>query len=209
MGNKKFYALYFVIAFIAIFGVTGLVAAYSSYTAPKIVNEAGGIINYNEVANSEATPVAPELVNIELGAMPGNRLTTEDFIVNSVRQFYRSQSPRTATTTICALKGPTATSTLVFGSVSLTTGSSTNLYVEMGKGATAYATTTSLGSGLIVADAQDTFVASTTPTAAEATIFGPSEWFVVKAQGGLSSEAVNAVNFAPVGKCKAEWIENL
>lgn len=58
--------------------------------------------------------------------------------------FYRSGGLNNASTTICSTKSPAATSTLLFGSLSITTGTTTSVAYEIGKDATFAATTTRL-----------------------------------------------------------------
>jgi len=102
----------------------------------------------------------------------------------------------TATTTVCALQSPAATSTLVYGSAYLTVSSTSASTLTIAKATTAYATTTSLGASAIAANAQATIIASTTPTAGAATVFAPSTYMVVGLQGGTGT-------FSPTGVCTA------
>ena len=68
-----------------------------------------------------------------------------------------------ASTTVCAIQSPVSTSTLISGGITFTESSTTAMTITMAKAATPYATTTSLGEGLLAADIFGTFVASTTP----------------------------------------------
>jgi len=137
--------------------------------------------------------------------------TNPDFQTNwfrfgGVEHFAGSQSMTTATTTICAIQGPSSTSTLIFGSASFVYASSTGAVIaQMAKAATAFATTTSLGLSTIASGASGTLLATTTPTGPldPSQVFGPNEWFVV----GLQGTTVGTDNDAS-GTCKAEWIIN-
>ena len=105
------------------------------------------------------------------------------------------------TTTVCAIQSPNATSTMTMGAVLFTTGTTTASTVTMAKATSAYATTTSLGSAALAANAQGTFIASSTPVGATvdgSAVFGPNQWFVVGMAGGTGT-------FSPVGVCSAEF----
>lgn len=107
-----------------------------------------------------------------------------------------------ATTTVCAIQAPTATSTLVRAAIRFDVSSTTASVVTLAKATTAFATTTSLGSAALAANAQGTIIATTTPVDAldEDRIFAPNTWFVVGMQGGVSGGT-----FSPTGVCQATW----
>lgn len=110
-----------------------------------------------------------------------------------------------ATTTVCAIKSPAATSTLVRASASFSVSSTTASIVAMTKSATAFATTTLIGGGALAANAQGTFNATTTlttETSLDGTrVFGPSQYLVVGMQGGVGT-------FSPTGWCNATFEVN-
>lgn len=65
--------------------------------------------------------------------------------------FWASKSAmRTATTTLCAIQSPSATSTLEFAFFSITTGTSTSATIDIATGTTAFATTTNLVSAVSI-----------------------------------------------------------
>lgn len=106
-----------------------------------------------------------------------------------------------ATTTVCALQSPVATSTLVSFSASFSVSSSTATVVTLAKAATPYATTTRLAFGSISANAQGTLFANATSTDSSVdpiTVFGPSQYAVVGMSGGAGT-------FSPSGRCTAQW----
>lgn len=107
-----------------------------------------------------------------------------------------------ATTTVCALQSPAATSTLRFGQIRFTVSSTSASTVYLAKAATPYATTTNLGSVALTAGAQGTVLASSSPSTPldPSQVFGPNTYFVVGMAGG------NAGNFSPTGVCQAEWV---
>ena len=109
-----------------------------------------------------------------------------------------------ATTTVCALQSPAATSTLTFGGVRFTVSSTTGARITMAKASTFNSTTTSLGVADLVAGAPATVVASTSDKSLSpldnAATFGPNQWFVVGMSGGTGT-------FSPTGSCSAQWTE--
>lgn len=108
----------------------------------------------------------------------------------------KTTSLTSATTTVCSLQSPAATSSLVTAAVRLTTSSTTASTVTLAKATTPYATTTSLGAISVSANGQGVAVASTTGSH----IFAPNTYFVVGMQG-------NTGTFSPVGVCQATWME--
>jgi len=114
----------------------------------------------------------------------------------------------TATTTVCAIQSPAATSTLVRGGILVTTSSTTASTLTIAKSATAFSTTTVLGQGALAANAQGFLAASTTAIVAGGTgsnlnpnfVFGPNQWFVASFTGGTGT-------FSPVGTCHASFEE--
>lgn len=137
-----------------------------------------------------------------LGAQPGPDVDSPSQAINNVQRHFFSSGLNQASTTICSFKTPAATTTLVFASAQLRTGTTTTIQLEIGRATSLNATTTSLGTATIASAAQDTVVASTTPTGAEATVFPPSNYLNVKFGGTLGDTNVL------VGSCKAEFIEN-
>ena len=128
------------------------------------------------------------------------------FSVGGVRTWAaRSENLISATTTVCAIQSPTATSTLTRASLRLSVGSTTASTVVIAKSATAFATTTAIGGGALAANAQGTFSATTTPatlTSLDGVMtFAPSQWVVFGMTGGIGT-------FSPTGACSATWVEN-
>lgn len=96
-----------------------------------------------------------------LGALTGPDIPSSYLNWGGVRTWQYSQAMALASTT-CSFQSPAATSTLTFAGARVSAAPlGTNQY-EWGIGATAYATTTSLGRGLIGSGAQGTVLASTT-----------------------------------------------
>jgi hypothetical protein len=105
----------------------------------------------------------------------------------------------TASTTICAIKSPGATSTLAYAGTNFVTSSTTASIITIAKSSTPFATTTILGGQFnIAANAQ---AAYTTTGTTSAYIFSPGQFVVVGMQGGAA-----ATTFSPTGSCSAEFI---
>lgn len=149
-------------------------------------------------------PPSTPAVDHTYGAATGPDIPSNYFSFGGFRQW--AQSPRSlnqATTTVCAIQSPVATSSLEHASINFAVSSSTATLLTIAKSATAFATTTIIGSQInIAANAQATVVASTTLSAtgadAAAFIFAPSTWVVMSLTGGSGT-------FSPTGSCEAMW----
>lgn len=151
----------------------------------------------------------------QVGAVSSPDIMSPYFSFGGVRQWAaHKDSLNQASTTICSLQSPAATSTLLFADVKITTGTTTAVVLEMAKATTYAATTTRityapLGSGALIT--LNAFVASTTGaygslgqqhTADETDlIFAPNTYLNVKYGNTLGSLNVF------VGSCNAIWAE--
>ena len=89
-------------------------------------------------------------VPVEVGALSSPELSSRYFSFGGVRQWAGRMAMRGATTTLCAIQSPAATSSLEFVSWSITTGTGTAATIDIGTGTTAFATSTNLVSGTSV-----------------------------------------------------------
>lgn len=108
----------------------------------------------------------------------------------------------TATTTVCAIQSPNATSTLISGYIQENVSSTTASTLTIAKASTAFATTTLINTVSVAAGASAVGIAaSTTLSALEQTnrTFAPSQWIVVGQAGGTGT-------FSPTGVCGAQWL---
>lgn len=120
---------------------------------------------------------------------------------NGVRVYPTGRALSTATTTVCAIQSPNATSTLRWAGVRFDVSSTTASVVTIAKSATAFATTTSIGTDYnIAANGQGFIQASTSPAAGAVTVFAPNTWLVVGMKGGTGT-------FSPTGACQATFEE--
>jgi len=132
-----------------------------------------------------------------LGSVSGPNTYLPFVANNNLQKYGQTVTLRVATTTVCAIKSPTATSSLTFSGVNLLRSSTTASVVTLAKATTPYATTTFLGSLSLAANAQGTVVATTSLPVGSA-VFAPNTWFVVGMSGGIGT-------FSPAGSCSAEF----
>lgn len=143
-----------------------------------------------------STPVAPS------GSVTGPEVFSDTFTVNGVPHFYAKTSVRSATTTVCAVKTPTATSTVIFAGNHFKRASDDGVAVfDVGIGTTAFATTSA---GLMASNAslatgpvQGSFLFGTTTYITVA----PNSFLIWK----FSTSSLSA-NFSVTGKCEAEFL---
>lgn len=159
----------------------------------------------------------PNTVN--LGAVPTATISGNYFSVGGVGRYSRGMGYVNATTTVCAIQAPAATSTLVSGGASFSLSSTTASLVTIAKAATQYATTTVLATSSMIANAfgySDAMATTSVPnivsitTTAAANLlkqtdrtFGPNQWFVVGMQDTTAEET--AGSFSPKGFCNATF----
>ena len=103
----------------------------------------------------------------------------------------------TSTSTVCTLKGPTASSTLIWASVKPTIATGTALLYVGGN----TSTSTEIFAGTIAAGDTAAIVATTTP-GASATLFDDGESLVIMFSGAGASQKVGV---GMAGECKAMW----
>ncbi len=154
-------------------------------------------------------PTATKVVQQTFGSTASPDIQSPYYSVGGMRAWrQRSDSLVQATTTVCAIQSPPATSTLMFASLKLSVSSTTASTVTVAKAATAFATSTLMGTASVSANAQATVVVSTTTPVLTSTIvvdpiitFAPSQYLVFGMAGGTG-------NFSPTGDCEASWLEN-
>jgi len=150
----------------------------------------------------------------QVGASPGPDLFVPYLGVNGVKRYYNQVVMLTGTTTPCAIKSPSATSTLVSAVAhfdSATTTGAIGLRVNMARAATAFATTTSIGGRFDIPSGGAgapmgglfTMVASTTDATTTPVFFTPNQFFVL----GVAFSAGQGANMSSqaVGQCNATF----
>lgn len=143
-------------------------------------------------------------VQPSLGVIAGPDSVYDYQSVNGVATYYNSSGTNQATTTVCSLRSPAATSTLTFGSVQLSVSTTSAYIITMAKGATPNASTTLLGNRVAyAAGVPSTQVATSTAANANAQdyVFAPSQYLNISMAGGIGTHS-------PTGTCKAQFVVN-
>lgn len=133
---------------------------------------------------SSIFPVAtnPVIQKTKVGSLA--EIPSPFFCVNNVCRFVARPSMTAATTTICAIQAPAATSTLIAASWQITTGTSTAATIDMGTSTDRYSTTTNLvAAKSIGSGAQGYATWSSAGGSADDAIMAPNTWVVVKTAG--------------------------
>jgi len=139
-----------------------------------------------------------ELTGNQDTSTPSLQVDTTFYSVGGVTTTYARSALATATTTVCALQSPNATTTLEGApEITLLTSSTTASVVTIAEATNAFATTTSIGSAAVGANAQATITASSTATLGK-NVISPQNWIVVGMQGGTGT-------FSPTGGCVAAF----
>ncbi len=150
-------------------------------------------------------PKGNTIVERVVGAVTGPDSYFDYVANNDLQKFGQTKPLTTATTTVCAIKSPTATSTLTFGGIKFVVSTTSASVVTLAKASSAFATTTLIGQQSIGANAQGTIVVASSTPSANATFldglmtFAPNTYFVVGMQG-------NPGTYSPVGSCSAEFV---
>lgn len=203
---------------IGVFVATTLVFGVLAFKAPVVIqseklgSQAPVVVPAPVVQVEAAQPVvvpAP-IVNVNvprqetrLGSVSSPDIQSPYFSFGGVREWgARTDNLTQATTTVCALQAPAATSTLNFASIQFKVSSTTASLVTMARAATAFATTTSLGTVSLTANGQGMLVASST----QLYQFPPNSYLVVGMQDTTAD--ATAGTFSPTGTCQATWYEN-
>lgn len=156
-------------------------------------------------------PVREVTPDTKVGAVSSPDLQSPYFSYGGVRHWAQSTDNLVqASTTICVLQSPAATSTLAFSSLKFTTAATSSQVITVGKGSTVYTISTTLGTSTVAANAKDTVLAATTTPVGDSTngrrtltdrIFQPNTYLIYQ------FTTANPYT-APAGRCEALWIEN-
>lgn len=118
------------------------------------------------------------------GAVVSSELPDNNFSYGGVRRWAYRPKFNVATTTLCAVKSPAATSTLVSAGFIINVGTTTAATIDVAKGNTQGATTTLLVTGSSVAASAFANVQWTSAGAVAADdIMAPNTWVLVKTAG--------------------------
>lgn len=132
------------------------------------------------------------------GALAGPDIPSPWVRWGGVASYRGTQAMQMATTTLCAIQGPSATSTVSFASWFITGPTSTAATIDIGIGSTAYATTSNLVSATAVASGAQG-AASWSSLNGTSGVVGPNQYLIIKTAGaGLGG-------YTYTGKCNAEF----
>lgn len=153
----------------------------------------------------QAEKAQPSQPGQQLGSLTGPDIPSPYLQWGGVTSYQTGTTFSQASTTVCSMQAPAATSTLVYASAAITTATTTATIWEFGKSNQFDATTTLVSQVASVASgALATINASTTATAtlAQNIVFGPGQYLNVKFGG------TQGITNSLVGTCKARWIVN-
>lgn len=206
MNNKVITSIIGLIAVAGlIFGVTAFNKPVQVSSVKTVVGDKGEKGDKGDKGDRGIQGLTGQSGKTVVGAVAGPDTYFPYVANNDLQKFGQTRGLVTATTTVCAIQSPVSTSTLDFASVKFIVGSTTAATITLAKAATPFATTTILNTQALAANAQGTFMASSTNLFATGligdVIFAPSQWFVVGMAGGIGT-------FSPVGSCSAEFIRN-
>ena len=148
-------------------------------------------------------------------------VSSSNYNVSGVTVYPNSASFTTGTTTPCIIASPSATSTLTFASVQVTTATGTDVLIDIAKAGAGdsrdHATTTLLASTFewdanAKGDASNgnaNITASSSPLAGNSYVFAPNTNLVVKmASKNLEADGTAKTTFSLSGTCKANFLVN-
>ncbi len=145
-------------------------------------------------------PKGNTIVERLAGARPGPDTDSQCTTQNGLQTCQTRRPLTLATTTPCAIKSPSATSTLVESGVIITTASSTATTWVMAKATTPFATTTYLDLFSLSSGVQGALQSSATTTGIDIKqTFAPNTWFVVSKSGDTPAGVLLA------GQCSATF----
>lgn len=150
------------------------------------------------LAHGAFFPSSTTVVKEQIGSLAGPDIPSPYLRWGNVAVYKGAMNMTAATTTICAIQAPAATSTLLTSQMRFDVSSTSASVITIAKATTAFATTTIIGTAYsIAANAQAFIQASTSPTG-PALVFAPNTYLVVGIQGGIGT-------FSPTGTCQASW----
>jgi len=142
----------------------------------------------------ETGPSDSVRLSTNVGAVASPDIQSNYLRVGGVLTFYSHQDMNTATTTVCAMQSPAATSSVAFIGVDFVVSTTTATTIHIASASSAYATTTLLVPAQSIASGGKATYATTTP----GTVIGPNTYVVVGMQGGVG-------RFSPTGTCSAQF----
>lgn len=161
------------------------------------------VMMYQETQNVPTTGyIDSNITEQTVGSVTGPELMSPFWTVNGFTKEYRALNMQKATTTLCAMKAPSATSTLQFVSWKVFVGTSTAATIDIGTSTTAYSTSTLLVTATSLAASSQGY-AYWMPAGGSANNdvakMSPNEYVIVKTAGTGSG------GYTYSGRCLAEF----
>ena len=213
--------------------VAGIVAGISLPTAKDVAQGPKGDVGLKGPAGPQGLqglrgltgPQGPKgEPGLNLGASPGPDMFVPYLSINGTARFYSKVSFAKSTTTLCSMRAPSATSTLLYATSRVGVGTTTPVDYLFGKAPSYAATTTAFGTAFNISNGAGTdddltpvIVASTSPNAQdsdrEALIFVPNasgnaDYLNFKASAKtIDNSVTSGRNFFDDlnGTCEAVW----
>jgi hypothetical protein len=151
----------------------------------------------NVIPKSEQVIVERTIKEVEVGAITGPRILSPFLDHNGIVTYSSREAFRTGTTTVCVIKSPSATSTVLWASAVSFTGSTTAATMTIATSTTAFATTSTLVTTSVAANAQNV-QAHWLNFGGNNGVLRPNEWITVSLTGGHGT-------FSNRGACQAEF----
>ena len=191
MTNKSLTIGLIVVAIIAIGG----------YFFPQVKGAFGNVITSTDITATRYTQL---LVDNGIMVSAGGANITGGMVNDGITRTYNRVAVSQATTTLCSIKSPAATTTLARATVNLTTTASYAFQLELANDPSAFATTTAIvAKWTTTASSPATIVATSSVTALADGIVPPSTFINVNVS---TSSGGTSATFAPVGFCQAEFV---
>lgn len=171
-------------------------------TAASILALLLGVANYVEPSQVVKTEtLVREVPSEEFGAIPGTTIPGSKFSVGGIQQTHVRQGFLTATNTVCSIKSPGATSSLLFAQARFNVSSTSATKIQFSNSTNLATTSNAVSTGLfsIGANASVLVQASTTPSAA--TLFSPNSYLLLGMYGATAGTV------SPTGYCEAVFVE--
>jgi hypothetical protein len=165
-----------------------------------------GVVNYAEPAQVQKETVvqtlSQEQVEAVVGAIPGTTVPGSDFSIGGIKGTWKRQGLNTATNTVCSIKSPGATSTLLYANVRFLTSTTTASKVQFANNSTYSGTSTNvLSTGLYSIGANESVLIQASTTPGTATVFSPNTYLTIGMYGTTNSTV------SPTGACEAVFLQ--
>lgn len=147
-------------------------------------------------------PTGNSVVERIVGATPGADFFYEILNFNGVNTMYKEVGMQKATTTLCAIKSPSATSTLDLATWQISVGTTTAATIDIGTSTNAYATSTTLVASTAVASGAQGYAKwSTVGGGVNDNIMAPNSWVLVR----VNEVGLNGYKYT--GACEASFTQ--